>query len=290
MSSSKLLLKNKSMQQLRRRKGPLRIIPSHINQISSSPIAPAPDSRIKEIYEKLDAAILESQVNEIQELGDELIAEGAYLKVINYFNQAATTFLRNGFFKEARTFTNKVMEIRHLILERDQKLNLLAKEKSANHLMNLPILYRAIIEISRKLNDLEGIQFYQSELTQLQTRIQADPSIEKTGSTGAMVKKMIIVQEMPRVLLRAPTFHEEFQTVAIRDLELKRNKLENHALTLENRGNFIEAANFYEQCEQICVQLIQLGKLDEKLNEEKFRINKMKCLDKHSKKYGGKAS
>jgi hypothetical protein len=265
---------------------PLKLIISHVNKIARSrPIfeknLPKNFMITEELEEKVQNEDVELHIDKILMIGEELFANGAYLEVINHFDQAAATFQREGYEIEAHIFCKKANEIRSLVSERAGKLTLLEHAKLCKNLTNIVALYKDIIEISEKLNDSDGLNMYKLELDQIW--INNNNLQQKIGEQKSEILKN---REDTRVneinLPTAFNFYGELKQFAFRDLILKRDNLEKNAKHLEEMLLFKSAAIFYEKCEDISFQLVHLGRVEEKIKVENYRTKKMECLGKKS--------
>ncbi|HUX98675.1 MAG TPA: hypothetical protein VMV49_03920 [Candidatus Deferrimicrobium sp.] len=282
---------------LKRKRILLKVILSHINQISKSQSSTKNELNFQEkpeeaVDQTFDTGDLESQIKEIQALGEEMLVEGAYLEVVNHFNQAAETFLRYGYQAESQIFSKKAEELKYLIDKRDEKLEIIEYEKSKNNLSGILNLYNEIIEISRKLNDVVGVELYQEELNQLQDRPidigkGAEVVTEETVINQETSETPTQIQDTECPLGQAFNIYKELQIYAVQDLKSKRDNLEKRAISMEQKGLLASASRFYEKCEEISVQLVQLGNLEEKENEEEYKNKKTRCMELRIKKSGG---
>jgi hypothetical protein len=78
------------------------------------------------------------------------------------------------------------------------------------------------------------------------------------------------------------SFYNELQKFAIDDLIVKRNHLEENAKKMEQWLLLKSAVIFYEKCEEISLQLVHLGKTEERIKVENYRSKKLECLKKNS--------
>ena len=101
-------------------------------------------------------------------------------------------------------------------------------------------VYYVLIEISKKINDFDIIDNYQSELIEI--------------------------------------FHEKNNSTA--ELELKKSIFEENANSFYAEKDYEKAAKFYKQCERFSHFLTQLGKEKEFSNIRKFRSKRNECLKK----------
>jgi len=116
----------------------------------------------------------------------------------------------------------------------------LEKEKENNNFIKAMELYIDLIQISKKLKDFDSSKMYQFELVQLL----------KDGKLN------------------------------ISYLEQKRNRLEEQAIICLDQNLFEEAAKIYENCEEISHVLLQLDRVEENYNIDKFRKKINECLKK----------
>lgn len=270
------------------KKVPLKLIISHVNKITKShplfeekqPENSLITEEIEETEESDKEAVVEVQIGEILEIGEELFESGSYLEVINHFDQAAATFQKYGFEIEAHIFYKKANELRSLIAERAGKLTLLEQAKLCKN-PNILALYQDVMEISRKLNDFDGIRVFQAELNQIMgTNNSFQPA--RTEQKAEIPSVQVNSQENPIYLPKSVNFYEELQKFAIEDLIGKRNHFAENAKKMEKWLLFKSAAIFYEKCEEISLQLVHLGNAEEKIKVEDYRSRKLECLKKGS--------
>ncbi|NVM30563.1 MAG: hypothetical protein HWN65_17110 [Candidatus Helarchaeota archaeon] len=236
--------------------------------------------------ERLDELILQHHIDEIHKLGDELFSDGAYLDVINHFNQTSITLLKYGLIDEAFTFSQRATKLKALVDEREKKLQLLEREKQRNDLMEVLLLYNDIIELSRKLNDLQAVDYYQYELHQVRSGGPMTPKQQASLATPLAVRPVTaappVSAQVKEVKLKKiiTSFHSEIQNFAAKDLERKRDTFEKRAKYLEDQKLFKAAVFFYDKCEEISNQLAQIGKTDEEFNAQKYNEKKVACSQK----------
>ncbi|MFX0033981.1 MAG: hypothetical protein ACFE9P_15085, partial [Candidatus Hermodarchaeota archaeon] len=221
-----------------REKIPLKLIISHIDKILSSDLTSGKnETRIKKPKKNVeksmnfDEEVLKNRIDRIRKFGNELFAEGAYLEAQKQFEFAEKLLLKIGRKEEALEFSDLKVSIKQLAEEREKKLELLEKEKLGGNSLEIFELYNNLIELSLKLKDVDLAEMYQTELTQF------------------------------------------FQTneIKLKDLEYHRFKLYKQANTLMDEQIFEKSAEIYEICEKISLFLVQLGRLNETINAEKFR-------------------
>ncbi len=235
-----------------RKKLPLKLILAHFAKISSqgstSEEIEVGDILIQdeqnqfyreELPDEVDLGI---NIDEIKALGEELFSEGAYLEAIKQFQHAKDLLSEHGRNEEVVLISDLIAGIEGLINEREKRLELLEREKIEGGSVKIFELYYDIIEISKKLRDLDGINMFQSELIQFfQTN--------------------------------------KFKLVVI---EKHRANLEQEADSLSHNGFFEMAAQIYGKCEEISQFLVKLEKEEEITNVEKFRNKKNECLKRIS--------
>ncbi|NVM55521.1 MAG: hypothetical protein HWN66_17570 [Candidatus Helarchaeota archaeon] len=275
------------------KKIPLKIIFSHVNQILNSQSigdkrAIQKQSIIEENDENLADNVIQNQVNVIQRLGDDLLADGAYIEAINHFNRAASTFLKNGFTKEASIFSNRSGVLKQLIRNRAEKLGLLEREKNGGNFKNITVLYNQIIGISSELYDFDAVAMYQSELNQLQIKNSERESgklrLKEIKSKQQFFNERASMKGKKLKSSKAANFYRKIQLQSIRDLELKRKIIEGDAISLESERLFTIAAGHWQSCEELSMQLVQLGNAEENENIAKYRKKKMECQEKRPEK------
>lgn len=237
-----------------RKKIPLKVIISHINEISN--VKPTfekeehieiLDDQLTYKKETINKKELETQLNEIKMLGEELFNEGAYLEAQKQFEIAEQFFLKLDKKKEAIFYSKLIADIKLLSEEREEKLENLEKEKEKNNFIKVYDIYFGLIQISKKLKDFDSVKMYQSELIQLL----------KDGK------------------------------LKISDLEHKRNNMEEQANNFLDQNLFEEAAEFYENCEEISHLLLLLDRVEEYYNIDKFRNKRNESLKKITRKKRG---
>ena len=239
----------------RRKKIPLKIILSHIDNISDSSqssekIAIQKVNKQKENYkvlpqkESIDDKELMARINKIKIYGESLFNEGAYLEAQKQFEIAEKILLKLGKKEEALLFSDLTIEIKELSEERDKKLETLEEAKLGNDSLKIFEIYYDLIEFSKKLKDYDSASMYLSELTQFY----------KTDK------------------------------IKLRDLEYQRFNLDKQANSLIEENKFEKSAELYEKCEKISQFLVPIGKENEKDNVEKFREKIKDCLNKASQK------
>ena len=237
-----------------RKKIPLKIILLHITNIINSQL----NLKNKEIQDKIfkgkqekylnvedltEEKELEIQINETKSLGEELFAEGAYLEALKQFKLGKELLLKLGREEEVNLLSDLVSGIEGLIEEREKRLEMLEQVKIDGKLAQIYELYYDLVEISKKLKDLDGVSMYQSELIEY-----------------IKINKFNLI-----------------------DIEKHRDNLKQKAESLSNDNHFEMAAQkIYEKCENISQLLVQLGKKEEIVSIEEFRKKKIECLEKIS--------
>ncbi|MEJ2293547.1 MAG: hypothetical protein P8Y23_02125 [Candidatus Lokiarchaeota archaeon] len=234
-----------------REKIPLKVVISHIDRISKlNPTSgktkvPKKKDRIENSSIKnqsIDEEILKNRIEKIRDFGKELFAEGAYLEAQKQYEFAEKVLLRLGREEEALKFSNLKISIKELTEEREKKLELLEEVKVGKNSIQIFELYNDLIEISLRLKDDDTAEMYKSELVQI------------------------------------------FQTdkVKLKDLEYHRFKFYQKANSLLEDESFEKSAEIYGKCENISLFLIELGRINEAVNVEKFRYKINECLKKAS--------
>jgi len=183
---------------------------------------------------------LESRLNEIKTLGEELMDEGAYLEAFKQFELAREILSGYNRNEEAELYSELIVGIKGLIEERERRFAILEQEKVQGNSVRVYELYNELMVISEKLRDIDAIQMYQSELMQ---------------------------------------FFQDDEKKAL-DLEKLRDLLEKRADSLSNDNHFEESAKIYEKCENVSLFLVQLGKEEETINVKCFRDKKVDSLEK----------
>ncbi|MFX1329611.1 MAG: hypothetical protein ACFE91_15900, partial [Promethearchaeota archaeon] len=217
---------------------PLKIITSHLNKLSGPTFDDKQLLPSKELIEEE----MEIQINEIRSLGEELFAEGAYLEAQKQFKAGRDLLMNLGREEEAKLFSELLSGIEGLIEEREKRLETLEQVKLEGNVAQVFELYHEIINISKKLRDLDAISMFQSELIQ----------------------------------------YFQINQFRLKDIENHRSNLEDEADSLLNKKYFELAAQIYGKCEEISQFLMKVGNEEEIANVEKFRNKKNKCLEKFS--------
>ncbi|MHA2282406.1 MAG: DUF2341 domain-containing protein [Promethearchaeota archaeon] len=222
-----------------RKKIPLKIISSHINKLSSSVFDGKQDQLLpsKELTREKE---IETQINEIKLLGEELFDEGAYLEAQKQFRIGRDLLLNLGREEEAKLFSELIAGIEGLIEARENRLEILDQVKIEGNAEQIFEMHQDLIEISKKLRDPDGISYYQSELIN----------------------------------------YFQNNNLILPDLEKYRSELDHQAESLYRNSNFENAARFYEKCEKISQLLVQLEKEEEIPRIEEFRYKKNACMKK----------
>jgi len=239
----------------RRKKIPLKIILSHIDNISDSSqssekiaIQKVKKQKENKKTNKQKKVIkdkeLMARISKIKIYGEKLFKEGAYLEAQKQFEFAEKILLKLGKKEEALLFSDLTVGIKELREERNKKLEIIEKEKLGNDSLKIFEIYYDLIELSKKLKDYDSASMYLSELTQ---------------------------------------FYETDQK-KLRDLEYQRFNLYKQANSLIEEKKFEKSAGFYEKCEKISQFLVQIGRENEKKNVEKFREKIKDCLNRASQK------
>ena len=239
----------------RRKKIPLKIVLTHIENISKS-------SQIKEKVEiqkikkqkknnittsqkqSISDEELMVRINKIKSYGEKLQSEGAYLEAQKQFEFAENILLKLDKKQEASIFSELKMSIRELSEQRDKKLEMLGGVKLENDSLQIFETYYDVIELSEKLKDHDSAEMYLAELIDFYQMEQAK----------------------------------------LRDLEYQRFKLYQQANSLIEEKNFEQSIEFYEKCEKISQFLVKIGKENEKNNVKKFREKIEECLSKAAQK------
>jgi len=228
-----------------RKKIPLKMIINHINKISSEETILEKGEQEKKTDDKiLPKKELENRLTEIKSLGEELFEEGAYLEAQKQFEQAEELLLKLGNNEEATYYSKFILKIDELNEEREKKLELLEQEKLENNAINIVDLYFDIIGIAKVLKDLDSIEMYESDLIQL----------------------------------------HESGILSISDFEHRRDKLEEEAYLMLNQQHFQKAAKYFENCEEVSQVIVKLGRVEENIILEKFRMKRNECIKKESYK------
>ncbi|MFX0077098.1 MAG: hypothetical protein ACFE96_16760, partial [Candidatus Hermodarchaeota archaeon] len=237
----------------RRKKVALKIVLSHIEEISKS-------SQIKEkteiqepkkqkkknkvVTQSISDKELDVRINKIKIYGEKLLAEGAYLEAQKQFEFAESILLKLGKKEEALVFSKLKIGIKELSEERDVRLEMLEEVKSGSDTLKIFDTYYDLIELSEQLKDHDSAEMYLSELTH---------------------------------------FYQTEQN-KLRDLEYQRFQLYRQANLLIEEKNFEHSVELYEMCEKISQFLVQMGRENEKNNVKKFKEKIEECLRKAAQK------
>ncbi len=277
-------------------------------QIFSPDSKNAPDSAVSETVSAytskpttsgLDKATGPAQAIVIQRLGERLLEQGAYLQVIDHYNKAADTFYKCGCVNEALLFLNKATELKKWVIQRESKKKLLKKATYEKNSLEMMTLMKELVELSKKLRDTTSVEYFSDELEQYKR--MRPPSRKNRSATPSAPKKSEFTlnptQKRLNTIAQLENLHvsrnksslkftinAHLQEFAIKDLELRREKLDSQAIPLERRGFYISAASLYEKCASISEQLSQLGHPEKAEVIEKYRRKKEECLSKVSQK------
>ena len=107
---------------------------------------------------------IDTRINDIKNMGEELFAEGAYLEAQEQFKLGRDLLLNLGREEDAVLFSDLIYGIEELIEEREKRLEILERMKIEKNFIQVFELYQDVIEISKKLRDTDSSSFYQSEL------------------------------------------------------------------------------------------------------------------------------
>jgi tetratricopeptide (TPR) repeat protein len=231
--------KSQKKMSLPRKKIPIKVILSHLDKI----VVPDPTLDKKGVqniliqkeesqsYEKelLDKQELDINIDKIKSFGEELFKEGAYLEAIKQFQYAKDILSNHGRNEDAILFSDLVAGVEGLIEEREKRLEILEKGKIEGDSVKVFELYYDIMEISKKLRDLDAVSMFQSELIQ----------------------------------------YFQMNKFKLRDIESYKLNLEKEADSLSNNGYYEKAAQIYAKCEEISQLLVKLEKEEELANLEK---------------------
>ncbi|MFX0134424.1 MAG: hypothetical protein ACFFDN_12365, partial [Candidatus Hodarchaeota archaeon] len=177
---------------------------------------------------------LKEQIAKFEKRGKTLFDKGDYLEALKLFKKTENNLLKINRKKEALIFSRKYDQIKKLIDQRKETLKLLTGAKINKDIIEVINLYNEIIEISKELNDIDGLAMYRVKLSQF------------TNSNE----------------------------ISIPELELKMMVLEEQAAKCEKEYLYGAASDNYEQCEKICLLLMQLGNKEEENNLVRFREKK----------------
>jgi hypothetical protein len=233
-----------------REKISLKVIINHIDRMSRSDLT-SKKTKISKKKEKtespsktqlVDEEILKNRIEKIKTFGKELFAEGAYLEAQKQYEFAEKILLKLGRKEEALKFSNLKISIKQLTEEHEKKLELLEEVKTGKESIRIFELYNDLIELSLRLKDEDTADMYKSELIHI----------------------------------------FETDKIKLKDLEYERFKFYKQANSLMEEEEFEKSSEIYEKCENISIFLIELGRINEAVNVEKFRYKINECLKKAS--------
>jgi tetratricopeptide (TPR) repeat protein len=228
-----------------RKKIPINEIIFHINQISKSirslkmekvPKVPKKSSMKSEESIKNENLVL--KLDEIKKLGQELFEEGAYFEAQKQFKYGKELSIELGKGEEAQLFTDLISGIEGLVEEREKRLEQLNQEKMEGSTVRIFDSYYTLVEISKKLRDLDSAKMYLSELIQ--------------------------------------TF--QTSNLSLSDLYEFQSLLNRRAQSLEDDNYYKKAAEVYEKCKKISQLLAQLGREGENIKVDDFEKKINQCL------------
>ncbi len=171
----------------------------------------------------LDEKKLEEEINKIKKKGKRLFDKGDYLEAQKLFKNMESSLLKINRKNEALFFSRKYEQIKNLTDQRRETLKLLTQAKFKKDIIQVINLYNEIIEISKELNDIDGIEMYNVKLKE----------------------------------------YTKSYKISIPELELKLMVLEEQAAKCESEYLYGAASDNYEKCEKICLLLRQLGEEEE---------------------------
>ena len=158
----------------RRKKILFKSIIQHINKIKSIQTIPEPDEflRAELQYEKnkvidnedlIDEKQMEIDLMEKKSLAEELFNEGAYLEAKEQLEFAKDMSMKFGYNEEVKLFSDLIDGITGLIDKRENLLKVLDKVKIESDIVKIFELYYDLIQISKKLRDLDAQKMYRLE-------------------------------------------------------------------------------------------------------------------------------
>ncbi|MFX1455670.1 MAG: DUF2341 domain-containing protein [Promethearchaeota archaeon] len=222
-----------------RKKISFKTILSHIDKLSSiSSAFQAVD--VQGIKKLPDEKEIETRVNEIKNLGEELFNEGAYLEAHKQFKLGKDFLMNLGREEDAKIFSDLIAGIEGLIEERDKRLEYLDQLKRDGESVQIFDLYQDLSDISQKLRDPDSASFYQFELID----------------------------------------YFQKNSLELVNLENYRNELNQRAESSFSNGLFKAAATLFDKCERISQLFVQLEREEEIAKLEEFRDKKNECLNK----------
>jgi hypothetical protein len=231
-----------------RKKIPLKVIITHINNISPSSKTVSEKDKFKKVIddqptdkeELIEETDIEKKIDEIKLLGEELFDEGAYIEAQKQFELVEQHLIKIGKTDEAAYYSNLTADIKRMSKEHEVKLENLEYEKINNNFLKVMEIYIDLIKIIKKLKDLDTLKMYQLDLIQL----------VKDGN------------------------------LKVSDLEDNRTRSEEQANIYLEQNIFKEAVNLYENCEEISQILLQLDRVEENYNIDKFKEKIKQLLKK----------
>ncbi|MFW9774048.1 MAG: hypothetical protein ACFFEO_17985, partial [Candidatus Thorarchaeota archaeon] len=251
-----IIIRKRSQKKLKahRKKIPLKLVLSHIKEISSSFVA-SDEREIQELNiqkqnaqntdrEKLlDKMELEPNIKEIKILGEQLFEEGAYLEAIKQFEYAKEVSRKLGRQDDVKLFSELIDGINALIKEREIRIEALDKEKIEGNSIKIFELYQDIINISKKLREFDAVNMFKSEMVDF---------------FSANNVKLVEIQK-------------------------HRVDLEEQAELSVINGQYEKSIHKFEKCEQISELLMNFNK-NEITNIDKFKNKKFESFQKLAEK------
>ncbi|MFW9781757.1 MAG: LamG-like jellyroll fold domain-containing protein, partial [Candidatus Heimdallarchaeota archaeon] len=226
-----VIIRKRSQRKLRvpRKKIPLKFTLSHIKEISSKysegreiedliiKKQTAQDTIREELLDKMDQ---QPNIEEIKNIGEQLFDDGAYLEAIKQFELAKEISSKIGREEDVTLFSGLIDGINSLIKEREVRIEALNKEKIDGTSLKIFEFYLDVINISKKLRDIDAVSMFKSEMMNF---------------FNANKYKLIEIQK-------------------------SRVNLEEQAESLSSAGQYEKAIQEFERCEQISELLMNFNK------------------------------
>lgn len=169
-----IIIRKRTQRKLRvsRKKIPLKLVLPHVKEISSSSgdreiqVDIIQKQNTQETYreELLDEMKEGPNIEEIKNLGEQLFDDGAYLEAIEQFELAKIVSRKIGREEDVKLFSELVEVIKALIKEREITIQALDKEKIDGNSRKIFELYQNLIDISKKLRDIDAVDMFKSDM------------------------------------------------------------------------------------------------------------------------------
>ena len=231
--SAIVVIKRKSQKQMKpfRKKIPLKVTLSHLEAISPVTQSSYEDETQNLINQqpvthdtfKEEIPVEKEQILNIEELkhlGESMFEDGAYLEAIEQFECVKELLIEQGKKEEAKLISELINGINKLIKEREMRTKVLEAEKMNGDSIKIFELYQEIIEISKKLRDIDGVNMFNSEMND----------------------------------------YFNANKIKLIELQKYSFKLEEQADLSSNAGQYEKAIQEFEKCEQISSLLMNFSK------------------------------